>query len=94
MKFEIIEQFLNKAGFHFIQEGIGSGAVKGRPSYLYQKNISGSTPQMVQLAVSSENKDSICPIFSINVPQQVRDSIYNIINDREIEQENIMGFKP
>ena len=93
MKFEKIEQFLHKAGFQFIQEGIGFGAVKGRPAYLYQKNISGNTPQMIQLTTASENKDDVYPIFSINVPQKVRDSIYNILNDRVIEQEHVMEFK-
>ncbi|KTD42316.1 hypothetical protein [Legionella parisiensis] len=88
MKFEKIETFLNRAGFRFIGQGEGVGAVTGRPSHLYQKNVTGSTPQMVQLAVSRADRDDIRLIFSNNVPQLVRDSIYNIFNENVLDNEN------
>ncbi|MCE0722918.1 MULTISPECIES: hypothetical protein [Legionella] len=92
MKFERIEAFLNKAGFMFMNQGAGVGIVEGRPSYLYQKNITGSRSQMIQLAVSRENKDDIHLIFSNNVPRQVRDSIYKIINETTLDSENTINI--
>ncbi|PWY55011.1 hypothetical protein DGG96_13945 [Legionella qingyii] len=92
MKFEKIEYFLKKAGFQLTHEGVGFGEVEGCPSYLYQKNILGSTPQMIQLAVSGENKEDIHPVYSDNVPKLVRDSVNNIINNNMIESANIIRF--
>ncbi|KTD72626.1 hypothetical protein [Legionella tucsonensis] len=92
MKFERIEAFLNKAGFMFINQGTGVGVVEGRPSYLYQKNITGSRSQMIQLAVSRGNKDDIHLIFSKNVPKQVRDSLYKIINENTLDSENAVNI--
>ncbi|KTD02286.1 hypothetical protein OQJ19_03210 [Fluoribacter gormanii] len=89
MKFEKIEHFIKKAGFQLIHQGMGFGLVEGRPSYLYQKDIVGSTPQMIQLAVSRENKEDIQPIFSENVPKLVRDSVDNIINNNTTESETL-----
>ncbi len=94
MKFEQIENFIKKAGFQFIHEGMGFGQVEGRPSYLYQKNVLGRAPQTIQLAVSKENKDDIRPIFSNNVPEQVRDSVYRIIDERVMELEHAMRSNP
>lgn len=88
MKFEKIEAFLKKAGFRFIGQGVGVGIVEERPSYLYQKNITGNNPQMIQLAVSRVNKDDIRLIFSNNVPERIRDSIYNITNENVLDNEN------
>ncbi|HHT0593213.1 TPA: hypothetical protein ACTXXA_002679 [Legionella anisa] len=92
MKFEKIEAFLNKAGFVFMNQGTGIGAAAGRPSYLYQKYITGGRPQMIQLAVSSVNQEDVRLIFSNNVPQQVRNSINDIINEQKLDSKNTLSL--
>ncbi|CAM3134283.1 hypothetical protein LEAN103870_17730 [Legionella anisa] len=75
-----------------MNQGTGIGAVAGRPSYLYQKNITGGRPQMIQLAVSSVNQEDIRLIFSNNVSQQVRNSINDIINEHELDSEKTLSL--
>lgn len=90
MKFEQIDAALKRAGFQLINEGTeyeGTGfgiAAEGR-SYLYQKGISARTSQTIQVVVSAKDENIVKPIFSLNVPVKVRDLIYAITNEANME---------
>jgi hypothetical protein len=60
------------------------GIAKGNQCHLYQKGISGLAIQTVQV-VASPDENNVYPIFSMNVPEEVRDLIYKINNGLEAE---------
>ncbi|MCL9683228.1 hypothetical protein [Legionella maioricensis] len=85
MKFEQIDAALNKAGFQLVKDGIGFGVAEGWPSYLYQKGISERVFQTIQVAVSPKDANIVHLCFSLNVPVSVRDLIYAITNEENVE---------
>ncbi|CZG20899.1 TPA: hypothetical protein ACJ5DT_000812 [Legionella pneumophila] len=72
-----IETLLKRAGFTYVGNGRGLGEFEKYENHLYHKTVYGSI-QQIQLAMDREN-DTVRPVFSKNVPVELRDSIYDIM---------------
>ncbi|KTD63667.1 hypothetical protein Lsan_1100 [Legionella santicrucis] len=82
MKYKKIKELIEKAGFYYVDEGRGIGLAEGKNVAYYQKDSYGVTRQQqsICLATDKENEEDILPIFSINVPEKLRDAVYEIMN--------------
>ncbi len=74
-----IETLLKKAGFTYVGNGRGLGEFEKYENHLYHKNVYSSI-QQIQLAMDREN-DTVRPVFSKNVPIELRDSIYELMKN-------------
>ncbi|ARB93091.1 hypothetical protein A6J40_13305 [Legionella longbeachae] len=83
MKYKKIKALIEKAGFYYVGEGRGFGLTEGKNVAYYQKDSFGvrKQQQRIWLATDQDNEENIVPIFSINVPEKLRDAVYEIMKE-------------
>ncbi|HAU1152422.1 TPA: hypothetical protein JBI12_10820 [Legionella pneumophila] len=83
-----IETLLQKAGFTYVGNGRLLEGFEKYENHLYHKTVYGSI-QQIQLAMDREN-NTVRPVFSKNVPVELRDSIYDIM--KSSSEKNSLQF--
>lgn len=83
MKYKKIKALIEKAGFYYVGEGRGFGLAEGKNVAYYQKDNFdvAKQQQRICLATNKDNEENILPIFSINVPEKLRDAVYEIMKE-------------
>ncbi|KTD55216.1 hypothetical protein Lsai_2808 [Legionella sainthelensi] len=83
MKYKKIKALIEKAGFYYVGEGRGFGLAEGRNVAYYQKDNYGVAKQLqsICLATNQDDEENILPIFSLNVPEKLRDAVYEIMKE-------------
>ncbi|VEG92446.1 hypothetical protein [Legionella spiritensis] len=91
MKSETIFSYLVNEGFQFAESKLLGNTTT---LYVYQKNgiyPNSGNPQSVFLEVDQKHGEDVSVRFSMNVPVELRDVVYDIMKREEHEPENCSG---
>lgn len=86
MKLAAMRALIETAGFiQTARSDKGLGEFMGREVFHFQKNISGVSPQTIQLGVLPGDQEDVIPLMSKNVPQILRDQVYELMSATALE---------
>lgn len=92
MKYKKIIKLIETAGFKYVGEKPGTDLTEGKKIRNYQTPGIGGVKerQIIHLVINDRNEEDFFPMFSLSVPQKLRDDVYAMMNvpSDELQQQN------